>query len=110
VTRLPILHISPVIRPLFGVDPTRLELVTSAMRGRLNAFAVDRGGSENRLSKPYYLNSRFRLFTSIRSGNCQRYCQTLIQRRSGKVNSQNFAMTEFSEVCIAPVQMGQCSQ
>jgi len=36
------------------VDPTRLELVTSAMRGRLNAFAVDRGGLENRLSKPYY--------------------------------------------------------
>jgi len=34
------------------VDPTRLELVTSAMRGRLDAFVVVRNRSENRLDKP----------------------------------------------------------
>jgi hypothetical protein len=34
------------------VDPTRLELVTSAMRKRLEGFASVRGCSENRLFMP----------------------------------------------------------
>jgi hypothetical protein len=35
-----------------GVDPTRLELVTSAMRERPDTFAGVRGRSEKRLGKP----------------------------------------------------------
>jgi hypothetical protein len=42
----------PFRHAVLGVDPTRLELVTSAMRGRSEAFTVVHCRSKNRLNKP----------------------------------------------------------
>jgi hypothetical protein len=53
------------------VDPTRLELVTSAMRGRYDTFAGVRTRSEIGLSKPIqcYLSSQS--FVAFLVGNCR---------------------------------------
>jgi hypothetical protein len=53
---------------VFGVDPTRLELVTSAMRGRSEGFAAVHYRSKNRLNKS---NPRIvppRMFAIVRAG------------------------------------------
>ena len=82
MTRLPILHVSPVIRPLFGVDPTRLELVTSAMRGRSEGFAAVHHRPKTRLNKP---NPRIvppRMFTIVRI-SCRQIVVSCISKSWG---------------------------
>src|SRR5215211_4138503 len=55
---------------LFGVDPTRLELVTSAMRGRRDEFASVRQCSKDGLLERNSLSPPFSPFASVRPGNC----------------------------------------
>jgi hypothetical protein len=50
------------------VDPTRLELVTSAMRRRSEGFAAVHYRSKNRLNKPYSRIVLPRMFTIVRAG------------------------------------------
>src|SRR5215210_3114531 len=54
-----------------GVDPTRLELVTSAMRRRRQGVLGVSGRFKIPLSKPDSHISRFPLFTDVCPGNCQ---------------------------------------
>jgi hypothetical protein len=59
------------------VDPTRLELVTSAMRGRREGFADVRYRSEMRLNKPNPRTFPPRMFAAVRTG-CR---QTVVNQR-----------------------------
>jgi hypothetical protein len=61
-------YVYPAKRPFLGVDPTRLELVTSAMRRRSEGFAVVHNRSKNRLNKPNPEISPSWLFASVRAG------------------------------------------
>ena len=50
------------------MDPTRLELVTSAMRGRSEGFAAVHYRSKNRLNKPNPRIVSPRMFAIVRAG------------------------------------------
>src|SRR5215211_2444062 len=54
-----------------GVDPTRLELVTSAMRRRRRGVLGVSRRLKIPLSRPYSRISGFPLFTGVCLGNCQ---------------------------------------
>jgi hypothetical protein len=61
-------QVLPANQPKKRVDPTRLELVTSAMRGRSEGFAVIRRRSEMRLNKLDSRSVPSRMFAVVRVG------------------------------------------
>jgi hypothetical protein len=71
-------RVYPAKLAFLGVNPTRFELVTSAMRKRLEAFVVVRRCFEKRLFKPDCRASCLQLFVDIHHGNCQRHCQIMV--------------------------------
>jgi hypothetical protein len=71
------LSVLPANRDKKKVDPTRLELVTSAMRRRSEDFAVVRRRSKMRLNRPNLRSGLPQMFADVRLG-CR---QTVVNQR-----------------------------
>ena len=67
----PVVSSFPLIYEVLRVDPTRLELVTSAMRRQHEEFAVVRRCSEMPANKHIYLKLLSPVFAVVHLGWCQ---------------------------------------
>jgi hypothetical protein len=85
-------RICPAKTLVFGVDPTRLELVTSAMRRRPEGFAGVRGYPENRLDKSNSYTLRLLVFAGIRPG----YCQVTVKRQLGQSSIRDLGLALYA--------------
>jgi hypothetical protein len=94
-------HVYPAKSPFYGVDPTRLELVTSAMRRRRDNIAVVRHRSEKRLNKP---DSRFvlpQVLAIVRVG-----CRQTVVSCVGERCALEAALKKESQVYPTPEHVG----
>ena len=70
-------YVIPAKAPFFGVDPTRLELVTSAMRGRSEGLLGFSGACKTPANSSILMIILFSVFQDIYPGCCTVAAQTL---------------------------------
>jgi hypothetical protein len=79
-------RVLPAKRRISGVDPTRLELVTSAMRRRLHSVAVVYRCLKIPANEQIFWTTCFQLFVGICSGNCQATVKSLSEQSATKLS------------------------